>query len=136
MDLKDVLTQLDQVFNNDGDTCDFGCSEQAVPKMIVYVKESFPSYPYCVVSDWVWIDLTVSNKAMATLEERGLKPSAVYAHQVVDDEMRRDFKSVRTTLLQDFYKNCIFLSRNTAYILQGSGTRVSVNPAIFASIFQ
>jgi len=135
MEISELLSQADRVFNRDGDHCDFGCTENATPEMIAYVKENFPSYPFCVVSDWVWVDINVSKEMVEALEARGLKPSVIYAHRVINDEASRAFTSVRTTFLQDFQQNCIFQSRNTAYILYGRGTRVTVDSAVFASIF-
>lgn len=135
MNINEFLAQADRIFNNEGDPCDFGCSVSTIPEMIKYVEEELASYPYCVVSNWVWIDINASSKAQESLEKRGLKPCALYAHKVVDDERMRPFKSVRTTFLQGFHKNCIFLTQNTAYILNGPGTRVSVDTSVFASIF-
>lgn len=135
MEIREFLNQADRVFNNDGDSCDFGCTENAASEMIAYVKANFPSYPFCVVSDWVWVDINVSKEVIEALESRGLKPSVIYAHRVINDEAGRAFESVRTTLLQDFHKNCVFLSRNTAYILQGQATRVPIDSIVYARIF-
>lgn len=103
--------------------------------MIEYIKEHLPHYQYCVISNWRWVDIDTSEKARKKLKERGLKPCFLYSASVVEDEKIRGFKSVRTTFLKSFHKNCIFLTKNTAYILQGSGTRITIEAAVFASIF-
>ncbi len=79
--------------------------------------------------------MNVSETTKESLESYELKPSASLAHRIIADESMRSFKSVRTTLLQEPHKNCIFLTRNTAYILNGPGTRVSIKPQVFTSIF-
>jgi Domain of unknown function (DUF6957) len=135
MDIKSFVAQADRVFNCAGDSCDFGCHESAVPKMIEYVKEHLPGYHYCVIADWVWIDINVTPEELKYFDERGVKPSVIYAHKVIDDEAGRPFESVRTTFLQDFQQNCVFLSRNTAYILHASGTRVTIDSLVFATVF-
>jgi len=135
MDIKSFVTQADRIFSCTGDSCDYGCHENAVPKMIMYVKEHLPDYHYCLVSDWVWIDINVTPEHTERFMERGIKPCFVYAHRVIDDEAQRSFKSVRTTFLQNFQQNCIFLSRNTAYILLRPGTRVSIDPIVYATVF-
>lgn len=135
MNIEEFLTQTDLVLGNEGVHSDFGCSEQSVPAMIEYVKSHFPDYPCCVVADWKWVNMKAPPEVHEMLGEHGLKPSAVLAHRVVSDDSMRGFKSVRTTLLKELHKNCIFLTRNTAYILIEPGKRVSVDAPVFTSIF-
>jgi len=73
MDIKSFVCQAGRVFNRDGDPCDFGCHESAVPKMIEHVKEHLPSYRYCVIADWVWIDINVTPEELKHFDERGGK---------------------------------------------------------------
>jgi hypothetical protein len=37
--------------------CDLGCDEEATPELIEHCKKRFPDRPYCIVRDWIWIDL-------------------------------------------------------------------------------
>jgi len=135
MNIEAFINQAAGVFNNEGTPCDFGCSQRSVPTMIEYIKKHLSPYPYCVVADWKWIDMNASQEIRESLGNYGFKPSALLARRVITDERMRPFKSVRTTLLQGFHKNCIFLTRNTAYILSGPGTRVSVDSRVFTCIF-
>ena len=134
MDLKSYLTQADQVFSGGGDSCDYGCDEASAPNMIAYINEHFPDYRYCVVGDWTWLDVELKPEARALFEKRGGKPCFVFANKVIDDEAQRGFQSVRTTYLKSFHKNCIFISKNRAYILTGPGKRMTVDPVVFKSI--
>lgn len=135
MNIEEFLNQTDAVLGYEGVHSDFGCSEQSVPAMIEYVKHQLPDYPSCVVADWKWVDMNASHEDEEMLAEHGFKPSALLAHRVISDDCMRGFKSVRTTLLKELHKNCIFVTRNTAYILTGPGKRVSVDAPVFISIF-
>lgn len=135
MNVNDFIKQTQSVFNNRGDHCDFGCSQNSILCVIEYIKEHLPHYQYCVISNWRWIDIDASEEAKKKLKARGLKPCFLYSDSVDEDEKNRGFKSVRTTFLKSFHKNCIFLTKNTAYFLQGSGTRMTIDAAVFASIF-
>lgn len=131
MKIEEFLNQVDRIYNDEGITCDFGCSKQSLPAMIEYVKNNLSDYPYAVVSGWKWIDIDVSDETKEDLSKCGFKPSALIARNVIVDEQSRGFKSVQTTLLQGFYKNCIFLTQNTAYILCNQGKRVSIDPRVY-----
>jgi len=135
MNLHEFLSQADLVFNEGGDSCDFGCSDNDVSEMITYVKDNFPDYPYCTISNWVWMDIEAPKETKEKFEKRGLKLCAIYAHEVIEDEPNRGFSSVKTTFLKGFHKNCIFLTQNTAYILKRPGTRISLDAEVFLSIF-
>lgn len=135
MKVEEFMNQVDRIYNEEGASCDFGCSQQSVPAMIEHIKKHLSPYPYCVVTDWKWVDMSASQETRECLDNYGLKPSALFAGQVIADEGMRRFESVRTTLLQSFHKNCIFLTRNTAYILSGPGKRVSVDARVFTYIF-
>lgn len=134
MNIEEFLCQADRAFNDEGIPCDFGCSKHSIPAMIEYIKNNLSAYPYAVISDWKWIDISVAKEVREDLEQYGFKPCALFAHKVIADESMRGFNSVRTTLLQGFYKNCIFLTQNTAYILQGPGKRVSIDSRVFSSL--
>ena len=135
MNIEEFISQYDRVFGDEGTPCDFGCSQQSVPAMIEYVKAHLSPYPYSVVADWKWVDMDASQETRESLDSYGLKPCALFANRVITDELMRPFKSVRTTILQGFHENCIFLTRNTAYILTGPGTRVSIDTKTFINIF-
>lgn len=135
MNVEEFISQVEKVLAGQGAQCDFGCSQEAIPEMIDYIKKHLPAYPFCVIADWTWLDINLEPEVQALFGKRGAKPCFIYAHKVIEDQAQRPFKSVRTTYLQDFQKNCIFLSKNTAYILTGQGTRVSVDPQVLRAIF-
>jgi hypothetical protein len=92
--------------------CDLGCDEESTPELVEYCRRHFPCRPYCIVSDWIWIDLETGD-------------SLLYASKIVKDEAARLHiqRSVLTSPLVEFERNCVFATRNTAYILSGPGRR-------------
>lgn len=134
MHINELINQAQNIFNNQGVHCDFGCSRSSTPQMIAFINEHLPHYQYCVISNWRWVDVDASEEAINKLRGKGFKPSFLYSDSIEEDEKMRGFKCVRTTFLKSFHKNCIFLTKNTAYILQNSGTRITIDAAVFASI--
>lgn len=134
MNIDEFINQTESVLYNRGSHCDFGCSKSVIPEMIEYIKQHLPDYQYCVVSGWCWIDIVAPSKTIENLNERGLQPSALFAQNVDQDEKNRGFKCVRTTFLKSFHKNCIFVTKNTAYILCQRGTRTTIDAQVFVSI--
>jgi hypothetical protein len=71
------------------------------------------------------------------LENHTVQPILLYAHTVVTDSARRFSPGdwVRSTLLVDRKSNCLFETQNSVYILLGTGSRKTAEPAVVASIF-
>ncbi|AZZ43467.1 hypothetical protein C1896_00115 [Pseudomonadaceae bacterium SI-3] len=80
---------------------------------------------FCLVRDWMWLDLDVTDEQRAVLEKIGRQPVMIYAHTVVYDSARRwdagDF--VRTSPLHRFDEGFLFKTSNTTYVLLGDGVR-------------
>jgi hypothetical protein len=101
-----------------------------------YARQYFPYGNYCLVRDWRWLDLEVTEKQRSQLAQTRRQPALVYAHTVIYDSERRwdvgDF--VRTSLLH-LHEGFHFKTLNTAYLLLGPGTRIPVSVEAVASIF-
>lgn len=86
----------------------------------------FPSRAYCLVADWAILDIEVSTRQRKAITDRGLTPALVYALTVIQDSKGRfppgDW--VRTTLAVSFTQGCLFETKNTIYVLMGSGRRL------------
>ncbi|VXC40096.1 conserved hypothetical protein [Pseudomonas sp. 9AZ] len=89
------------------------------------VRERFPYSEYCLVRDWIWIDLYVTPAQHAELVRTQRQPVLAYAHTVIYDSSRRwdvgDF--VRTSYLHAFHDGFMFQTVNRVYILLGDGVR-------------
>ena len=80
---------------------------------------------FCLVRDWIWLDLDVTDEQRALLEKTRRQPVIIYAHTVIYDSARRwdvgDF--VRTSPLISFDDGFLFRTLNSVYVLLGDGVR-------------
>lgn len=53
------------------------------------VRQRFPFNEFCLVRDWLWLDLAVTPAEREQLSNTGRQPVLVYAHTVVYDSARR-----------------------------------------------
>lgn len=101
------------------------------------VRERYPYHEYCLVADWRWIDLDVTQAQLAELARTNRKPVIIYADSVIYDSQRRwdigDF--VRTSYLHKFEEGFIFQTLNTIYILIGDGIRKRASLEALGRIF-
>lgn len=97
--------------------------EQARDRVLASDLSSF--VPYCIVRDWIWIDLVLPDPALEQFQAAGQQPVMLYSHSVLYDSARRfdvgDW--VRTTPLVTFSEGCFFRTRNSLYVLVGDGVR-------------
>jgi len=68
--------------------------------------------------------------------QAGMKPSFIYAGELMEDERGewRKGLAVKTTLLVEFHLDCLFITRNTTYILVGAGRRMTVKPDVYLNL--
>jgi len=131
----DELAVVSRLINCQGDPCDFGCSEGEVDRMKVLSKQLFPEKPYRVVRKWTWGDIEVDEAFSASLTEVGILPAFLIAEMVEDETEKFDSGlKVKTTPLVSFSNNCLFVTRNTAYILVGRGTRMTVSLGVYHAL--
>lgn len=131
-----LLEQFSRLLNGDGDPSDLGC-HGTVAELLARSHEIFPGVPVCVVRDWVWADISMSEELTALLRgTRNLEPAFLYSEGVQFDEKGRFWQGsvVRTSLLAQFKAPCFFRTRNTLYVMQGRGVRLSVEPDVFTSM--
>lgn len=102
---------------------------------LAYAKQYFPHGNYCLVRNWRWLDLKVTESQRLQLAQTGRKPALIYAHTVIYDSERRwdvgDF--VRTSLLHQ-HEGFQFKTLNSVYLLLGPGTRIQTSSDAIANI--
>jgi hypothetical protein len=112
-------------------------SEMTDEQAMAYAQKTFPRGDYCLVREWIWIDLDVSDQQRAELAKTKRLPVIIYASRVVFDSNRRwdvgDF--VRTSPLHAFEKGFHFKTLNSTYLLLGAGVRKLANAESVAHIF-
>jgi len=133
MDLEDLLKTYSDALYEQGSPVSLGCDVAEVPAMISKCRE-LSTKKYSVISNWVIWNIDYDATARQQISDGGLKPSVLYATNLIDDEAGRAFRCVRSTLLKQIHHNCIFESMNTFYILVGSGSERTVSAEFIQSL--
>jgi hypothetical protein len=104
---------------------------------IASVRQRFVYGSYCLVRQWIWIDLVMPDAVLEDLKRSGRQPVMLYAHEVVSDSQRRFHPGewVRSTPLVVFSDGCFFQTRNTVYVLLGKGIRKSAELSTVFKVF-
>ena len=93
--------------------------------LIAVAAKTFPGKAFCVVRQWILIDLTVNSDEKEKLTGLGLFPATLFAHEVVLDSKGRFQPGmwVRSNFGKSFTEGCMFETKSTVYLLWGSGLR-------------
>lgn len=93
-------------------------------ELISLAAKTFPGKAFCVVKQWILIDLTVNPDEKEKLSGLGLIPATLFAHEIVLDSQSRFQPSmwVRSNfgISSSPY---MFETKNTVYLLLGPGLR-------------
>ena len=136
MKLSDELMDQMAAILVKGESCDFGCSLEKVEYMKNRCHDISPGKAWSVVSSWHIWDLKCSDDEISYLKNKqGLKPTLLYSENVLEDQKQRGFGCVKTSLLKEIHHSCIFETKNTFYILVGTGTRKTITPAQANAVF-
>lgn len=100
-------------------------------------RKHFRNLDYCIVRDWIWIDLDVTPAQGAELARTQRKPAIIFARTVIYDISRRfDVGDlVRTSPLHRFEEGFIFATLNRCYLLMGDGLRKRASLETVANFF-
>lgn len=118
-----TLEEISQLFYGAGE--EVAGWEGSQEDLISLAAKSFPGKAFCVVKQWILIDLTVSPDEKEKLTNLGLLPATLFAHEVVLDSRSR-FQAgmwVRSNFGISYTENCLFGTKSTVYLLLGSGLR-------------
>lgn len=94
-------------------------------ELIALAAKAFPGKAFCVVRQWILIDLTVNSDEQEKLNGLGLVPATLFAHEIVLDSKGR-FQAgmwVRSNFGVSFTEGCMFETKSTVYLLWDSGLR-------------
>lgn len=86
---------------------------------------NFPGMDYCLIREWIILDVEVEDAYRTTLESDGLAPVVIYAANVMLHSSGKRHRGdwVRSTFQRSFSLGYLFQSVNTVYVLLGSGMR-------------
>ena len=129
------IKKISDFLSSKGEEIHSACDDEAAG--IALAQELSPGKPYCSVRQWILVDLDISDDKKELVTEQGFQPVLLYAHTVVTDSARRFSPGdwLRSTLLVERKSNCLFETQNSVYILLGTGSRKTAEPAVVASIF-
>lgn len=93
--------------------------------LISLAAKAFPGKAFCIVRQWILIDLTVTPDEKEKLTKLGLLPMTLFAHEVVLDSKGRFQPNmwVRSNFGKSLTEGCMFETNSTVYLLWGSGLR-------------
>lgn len=94
-------------------------------ELIALAAKTFPSKAFCVVKQWILIDLTVTPAEKEKLTGLGLLPATLFSHEIVLDSKGRFQPGmwVRSNFGVSFTEGCMFETNKTVYLLLGLGLR-------------
>ncbi|PHN17206.1 DUF6957 family protein [Pseudomonas sp. ICMP 561] len=86
---------------------------------------NFAGRQYCLVREWIIVEIEVTNEYRVDLASDGLSPFVLYAADVVlhSTGKRRPGDWVRSTYQTFIIPEHVFQTRNTTYVLVGPGSR-------------
>lgn len=118
-----TLDEISQIFYRAGDETPGWQGSQE--DLIALAARSFPGKAFCVVRQWILIDLIVTAAENEKLTNLGLLPMTLFAHEIVLDSKGRFQPSmwVRSNFGVSFIYGCMFETKNTVYLLWGPGQR-------------
>lgn len=93
-------------------------------ELIKLACEEFEGQPFCVVRNWMILDLLLPEAQEREIRGQGLQASVLYVHQAVFDSDAQIAAGDRfvTGYKKDFH-GCFFESQDKLYILAGRGSR-------------
>lgn len=93
-------------------------------ELIKLAREEFKGKPFCVVRNWMILDLMLPEGQENEIKNQGLQPTILYVHRVVfDSEARASIGDSFVTGYQKDFHGCFFESTDTLFILAGRGAR-------------
>lgn len=112
-------------------------SEMDEFQAVEYLRSHFPLSEYCLVRDWIWVDVNVNADQLSRIERNSCRPVVLYAHTVLYDSSRRydvgDF--VRSSLLHRHHEMGLFQTINTIYVMLGDGVRKRSDLGVVGKIY-
>lgn len=129
------LDSLVSLFNGGGEV--MAGSPMTDEQALRFMRDLRLNTEYCLLRDWVWIDLDVTPRQLEELEQTRRKPALIFAHSVIYDSARRwDVGDlVRTSPLYQFRNGFMFQTLNSVYVLLGKGVRKRATVETVGRIF-
>lgn len=120
--ISDTLRDVAELLNGEGESLAGFAGDVAEAEAMVILRPSWK--PYCIVRDWMLIEIAVTEEFRESLAGDGLQPYVLYASNVLSHSCNKRLTGdwVRSTFQRSF-DGSVFETRNTVYILLGEGLR-------------
>lgn len=141
VNVSEFVQELADILYMPGDACDYGCAPEAVKHWFRFAEDLNTGKRIIAVADWTWWDLLFPEEHLELYKihftKTQLHPVYLKADNILFDTSGRFQPGcwVRTSLLHKLHHNCVFETRNSHYILVGTGTRKSVSIAMAHQFF-
>ena len=127
-----------QLAEEAGNVIDIGCTDKNIKQALDFA-ESIDSYKRIrVVTGWQWLDVVFNDEYLAAIKNDGLLPSLIICQDLVYDSrlfITTSRGRVRTSLLEKYHSvYSVFETRNSFYILKGTGNRKTVMAELIFNI--
>ncbi|WP_426236542.1 DUF6957 family protein [Pseudomonas sp. TWP3-2] len=111
-----------------------GGSQLEDGELIQMAREEFEGRPFCIVRNWMLLDLLLAEAQEREVRKQGLQPTVLFInHAVFDSDTLVPTGDGLITGYQKDFHGCFFESKDKLYILAGRGARKHVSvPAISA----
>lgn len=138
--MKDSFTieDLARFFSDVGVPSDLGCDESEVQKWISFCEDKYPNKGVCSVKNWATVECQCSEVEKGQLTAQGFLPFVLHTNCVVwDSRGRWKVGSFACTFfLVAIEENCLFITKNTCYILLGAGHCKTISIPMLLSIME
>ncbi|MDR8365041.1 DUF6957 family protein [Pseudomonas sp. JL3] len=101
-----------------------GGSQLEDGELIQLAREEFEGQPFCIVRNWMLLDLLLTEAQEREVRKQGLQPTVLFISKAVfDSEACPPTGDGFITGYQKDFHGCFFESKDTLYILAGRGSR-------------
>ncbi|AYL80361.1 hypothetical protein RYA95_26550 [Pseudomonas syringae pv. actinidiae] len=99
-------------------------------------QEKFPDRSFCIVNEWVWLDLDAPDLVVEELALEGMQPIMLLVFDVlVDSSTNAKSRWFRSTPMMDFTDGMFFQTQHKLYVLLGNGRRKSMSLSAVVRLF-
>ena len=111
-------------------------AEIKLEEAIRVTREKFPDRSFCIVNEWVWLDLDAPDLVVEELALEGMKPIMLLVFEVLfDSSTNSNSHWFRSTPMMDFTVGMFFQTQNKLYNLLGRGRRTSLSLSAVVRMF-
>lgn len=105
-------------------------------EVILLAEERFPGLSFCVVDDWVWLDIEAPDLVAEELMSEGKQPVMLLVFNALyDSSTTSKAYWFRSTPLVEFTEGMFFKTAHKIYVLLGHGRRKKMSLSAVVRLF-